>query len=115
MNPYLLLGSGIGTSKAASLGERLTAWHDAMVAHDRRVRAGHAADLCDDECPHAEASVLWSEAVATFGPRAHELRFLRARATERRSKAGAPAREALSEAADRTRPSSRAHETGVVT
>jgi hypothetical protein len=82
MNPYAMLGSGIGTNEAASLSARLSAWHDAMVAHERRLRTGTGGDVCDDECPHAEARALWSEAVAAFGPRAEELAFLRSRATE---------------------------------
>ena len=80
MNPYVMLGSGIGTSEAASLSARLAAWHDAMVAHERRLRTGRAADTCDDECPHVEARTLWTEALATFGARAGELTFLRSRA-----------------------------------
>ena len=102
MNPYLILGSGLGTNEAASLSARLSAWHDAMVSHERRLRTGRTSDVCDDECPHAGAPALWSEAVATFGARAHELTFLRSRATEsaRRSKAGAATREPVSEAAD---------------
>jgi hypothetical protein len=79
MNPYVMLGSG-GTNDATSLSTRLSAWHDAMVAHERRLRAGDTGDVCDDECPHTEARALWSEALATFGPRAHELTFLRSRA-----------------------------------
>lgn len=91
MNPYVMLGSGSGTADAAALSARLSAWHDAMVAHERRLSAGLASDRCDDECPHAEAPALWSEAVATFGPRASELTFLRSRAKEaaRRPKPGA--------------------------
>src|SRR5688500_8203525 len=101
MNPYLMLGSGFGTNEATSLAARLTAWHDAMVAHERRLRTGRTREVCDDECPHAEAPALWSEAIAIFGPRAHELTFLRSRAKEsaRRSTAGAAAREPISEAA----------------
>ena len=68
-----------------------------------------SSDVCDDECPHAEARALWSEAIAIFGSRAHELTFLRWRANEssRRSKAGSPARELMSEAADTGHASSR--------
>lgn len=80
MNPYVMLGSGIGTSEAASLSARLAAWHDEMVAHERRLRTGRTADTCDDECPHVEARTLWAEALATFGTRASELTFLRSRA-----------------------------------
>lgn len=81
MNPYAVLGNGAGTAEAASLRARLTAWHDAMVAHERRLLAGNTGDRCDDECPHAEAPFLWSEALTTFGPRAQGLSFLRSRAT----------------------------------
>jgi hypothetical protein len=112
MNPYLILGSGLGTNEAQSLSGRLSAWHDAMVAHERRLRPGRTSDVCDDECPHAEARALWSEAIAVFGPRAHELTFLRSRAntSSRRSKAGGAAREVVAEAANTGHASSRTRE-----
>jgi len=80
MNPYILIGSGLGTAEAAALSQRLAAWHDAMVMHERRLRAGRTSNACDDDCEHGEARALWAEAVATFGDRAHELSFLRSRA-----------------------------------
>jgi hypothetical protein len=80
MNLYTMLGSGIGTTEATSLSTRLAAWHDAMVAHERRLRSERTSDACDDECPHMEARTLWAEALDTFGPRASELAFLRSRA-----------------------------------
>jgi hypothetical protein len=80
MNPYGIVGSGIGTPDAASLRARLVVWHDAMVAHERRLLSGQTADTCDDECPHVEAGALWAEASAMLGPRANELTFLRSRA-----------------------------------
>ncbi len=80
MNLYATLSSGSDSHQAMALSARLSAWHDTMVAHERRLRAGTTADSCDDECAHAEARALWSEAVATFGTRAHELTFLRSRA-----------------------------------
>jgi hypothetical protein len=82
MNPYAMLGAGVGTTEAATLSERLCEWHDSMVAHERRLRTGRTDDACDDDCPHAEARALWSEALTTFGPRAHELAFLRSRASD---------------------------------
>lgn len=85
MNLYERIASAIGTTEAIALGARLAAWHDSMVAHERRLRLG--ADVCDDECPHAEAPALWREAVEIFGPRAQELTFLRARAADRSSRA----------------------------
>jgi hypothetical protein len=75
---YAMLSSGVGSIEAMDLSARLSAWHDAMVAHERRLRTGTTNDRCDDECPHAEARALWVEAVATFGARAQELKFLRA-------------------------------------
>jgi hypothetical protein len=84
MNPYTILSSGLGTRQATALSVRLSAWHDAMVAHERRLRAGATSDDCDDECPHAEARTLWSEAVATFGARAQDLLFLRLHARDTR-------------------------------
>jgi hypothetical protein len=80
MNPYLRLASSIGTAEALSLCQRLAAWHDAMVAHERRLTTARATDACDDECAHAEARALWREAAAAFGSRAGELTFLRSRA-----------------------------------
>ena len=80
MNPYGMLGTAIGTTEATSLAARLTAWHDAMVTHERRLRSGRTSDACGDECPHAEAPALWAEVLAIFGRRGHELTFLRSRA-----------------------------------
>jgi hypothetical protein len=85
MNPYGIVSSGVGTPEAASLRARLMTWHDAMVAHERRLRSAQATDRCDDECPHVEAGALWAEVSAMLGPRANELTFLRSRAR------GAPA------------------------
>ena len=82
MNPYTMLSSGQPGHEAAALTARLSAWHDAMVAHERRLRSAVATDACDDECAHAEARALWPEAIATFGARALEFTFLRSRAQE---------------------------------
>jgi len=82
MNPYAIVSSGIGSVEAASLRARLMAWHDAMVAHERRLRSDRTADACDDECPHVEARTLWAEVSAMLGPRASELAFLRSRALD---------------------------------
>jgi hypothetical protein len=76
MNIYLMIGNNVGTADAVELGERLSAWHDAMVAHERRP-AGRP--VCDENCPHVDAAVLWKQAVATFGPYAADLKFLRSR------------------------------------
>jgi hypothetical protein len=82
MHLYTMVGSGIGSQEAAAtLSARLVAWHDAMVAHERKIRVKQTEEVCDEECPHAEARALWPEAVETFGDRARELTFLRTRAT----------------------------------
>lgn len=80
MNPYAIAGLASGTADAASLRARLVAWHDAMVAHERRLRSEPETARCGDECPHAEANELWAEASALLGARAVELTFLRSRA-----------------------------------
>ena len=80
MNVYAMVGSSCGTRDALALSIRLSAWHDAMVAHERLLRVSPTRDICGDECPHAEAAGLWSEALATLGERAGELTFLQARA-----------------------------------
>ena len=80
MNPYAIASLGTDSADAASLRARLQSWHDAMVTHERRLRLDPTADLCDDDCPHVEASALWREAAAILGPRASELTFLRSRA-----------------------------------
>ena len=105
MNPYTILSSHVGTQEATALSARLSTWHDAMVAHERKLRAGTAsADACHDECPHAEASVLWSQAVVTFGTRAQQLTFLRTRAQRtRRVLSTMDAAERRAQAADRAR------------
>lgn len=80
MTPYTMLSGHRGAHEAPDLSKRLATWHDAMVAHERRLRLTGTSDACDDDCPHAEARVLWPEAVAAFGSRAHDLAFLRSRA-----------------------------------
>jgi hypothetical protein len=77
MNQYTILSSAMGTDEATALSARLSAWHDAMVMHERRLRSGLAGARCHEECPHAEARSLWAEALATFGARAYDLVFLR--------------------------------------
>jgi hypothetical protein len=82
MNPYSIVGAGIATAEAASLRARLRTWHDAMVAHERRVRSQRMTGACNDECPHVEARMLWTEALALLGGEAGELTFLRSRALD---------------------------------
>jgi hypothetical protein len=107
MNPYGIVGSGIGTTEAAALRARLMAWHDAMVAHERRLRSGQTSDVCDDDCPHVEARTLWTETVAMLGPRANELAFLRSRAlgASASSERLIASPKAVSQEADSVRPS----------
>ena len=107
MNPYAIVGSGTGTAETASLQTRLVAWHDAMVAHERRLRSGHTTDVCDEECPHVEARTLWAEVSAMLGARANELTFLRSRArnTSMTSDQFTEAVKPVSQEADLPRPS----------
>lgn len=79
MNLYTMVGSGHARPEAVALGARLSAWHDAMVAHERKKRITRD-EVCDEECPHADARALWTEAIEILGARAHELTFLRSRA-----------------------------------
>jgi hypothetical protein len=106
MNLYSMVGSGNGTPEASALSARLAAWHDAMVAHERKIRAGRE-EVCDEECPHAEARTLWVEALEVFGDRARELTFLRSRAAvaSRPSEELVASADVMSEAADRGRRS----------
>jgi hypothetical protein len=87
MNPYKSLGSAIGTRTALDLAQRLSAWHDAMVVHQRRA-GSPGSDGCDGECPHSEAPLLWLEALDVYGERAHELGFLRTHADADRAGTG---------------------------
>lgn len=80
MNPYAMVGSALDTNEVTSLRARLMAWHDAMVAHERRLKSTGAADICHDECPHVSAAMLWAEALTLLGSEANELTFLRSRA-----------------------------------
>lgn len=102
MNPYTILNSGLGNDETSDLGTRLSAWHDAMVAHERKLRAG-TSDACDDECPHAEARALWLEAVSVLGTRARDLVFLRSRAQDMRPSVTVGSSPARSETTARTR------------
>lgn len=78
MNLYGLVDTGAGM--ATDLSARLRAWHDAMVAHERRRRTRPTDEVCDDECPHAEARDLWVAAREVLGDRARDLTFLRTKA-----------------------------------
>ena len=104
MNPYSLVASGNGTLEAAALSARLATWHDAMVGHERKIRAGRE-EVCDEECPHADARTLWVEALEVFGDRARELTFLQSRAgvESKRSEELVASSDVVSEAADRGR------------
>lgn len=76
MNVYKSIGYAVGTPEALALAARLSAWHDAMVAHQRPADTARVT-RCDDDCPHAEATSLWREAVDVFGNYAEKMRFLR--------------------------------------
>src|SRR5687768_10664402 len=76
MNVYKSLGYAVGTPEALALAARLSAWHDAMVAHQRPADTARVT-RCDDDCPHVEARALWHEAVEVFGDGAEQMGFLR--------------------------------------
>ncbi len=75
MNTYQMLGERVGTPEARDLAVQLRAWHDAMVTHLRVLKRTRGA--CGDECPHADARVLWAMALDVMGPLAGTLEFLR--------------------------------------
>ena len=75
---YRHVASRVGTSEAQSFAVELSAWHDAMVKHRRRVAQGRAPERDGaGDGPAAEARELWQRAVDVFGPHAGELEFLR--------------------------------------
>ena len=76
VNPYALIGASLGVAGTEPLLRRIAEWHDAMVAHERAARY----ERCHNDCPHARARQLWTEASARFGRDAHHLSFLRSRA-----------------------------------
>src|SRR5689334_21554888 len=76
MNVYKSVGYAVGTPAALGLSERLSKWHDSMVAHQRPADTSRST-RCDGDCPHAEATLLWREAVEIFGHHAEQLEFLR--------------------------------------
>jgi hypothetical protein len=76
VNIYRHLAHRLDAPDARDLADRLSEWHDEMVAHERRRRAAASRNLCDDECPHATARELWRSAVAVFGDLARDLTFL---------------------------------------
>ena len=75
-NPYGLIGATLGVPGTEPLLRRIAEWHDAMVEHERAARY----ERCDNDCPHAQARQLWTEASARFGREALHLSFLRSRA-----------------------------------
>src|SRR5688572_11079189 len=76
MNVYKSIGYAVGTPEALALAARLSAWHDAMVAHQRPADTARGI-RCDEDCPHAEARSLWREVVDLFGDYAEQMGFLR--------------------------------------
>lgn len=78
MHFYKSLAYRVGSADALELAERLEAWHDAMVSHERAQRRQNSR--CPPDCPHTEVADLWREAQQIFGRAADELVFLRTRA-----------------------------------
>jgi hypothetical protein len=82
MNIYAALGARTNSPAALDLSDRLSAWHDAMVAHERRLNTG-GSGTCDEDCPHALAPAFWAEALEVYGEGAHQLAFLRVKSLAR--------------------------------
>ena len=87
MNLYSALAAFAGSADARTLSHRLSDWHDEMVAHERQLRVGKPSE-CADDCPHVTARELWAEALSTFGDRARELVYLRAKGEHRKKPVG---------------------------
>jgi hypothetical protein len=96
MNIYRILGDRIGTLEARELAQRLVAWHDAMVKH-LRVVGSRVTARCADDCPHAEAGVLWAAAQDILGDNARQLQFLRSHGQPRRASTFVIARDRAAE------------------
>lgn len=96
MNIYRRLGDHVATTEARELAEQLVAWHDAMVKHVRVLSSRHDAQ-CAEDCPHAEAAVLWTAAQRTFGARARDLVFLRSHGQAKRRTTATHARDRAAE------------------
>lgn len=79
MNLYAAIASRTNSPDAHALSGRLAEWHDAMVAHERHLGRTDKPAACGEDCPHAEARLLWAEALMAYGEAAHELSFLRAK------------------------------------
>ncbi len=77
---YKTLACQVGTHEARELADRLAGWHDAMVNHERRLRADAPSAACTSPCPHEEAPGLWEEARLVFGSSAGSMAFLQSRA-----------------------------------
>lgn len=79
LDVYRRTANRVGSNEAIALAHELSAWHDEMVKHRRRVtRLGFDADraMDEDDAP-ARAAELWRRAVEVFGDAADELEFLR--------------------------------------
>jgi hypothetical protein len=82
---YRQVACRVGTNQALALAHELSAWHDAMVSHQRTLgRLGFSLDACADwdDCAHALARALWQQATDVLGPHANELAFLRTCASQ---------------------------------
>lgn len=65
----------IESSRADAIARRIAAWQAAMAAHERR--RGSRFGECSDECPHAQAPLLWADATQVLGDRAASFDALR--------------------------------------
>jgi hypothetical protein len=80
LDVYRRVAHRVGGNESLALAQELSAWHDAMVSHQRTLaRLGLPADACTqlDECAHGLARELWRQAREILGEHANDLTFLR--------------------------------------
>jgi hypothetical protein len=80
LDVYRQVAYRVGTNEAIALAHELSAWHDAMVSHQRTLaRLGFSQHACADwdECAHGLARDLWTRASDVLGANAFTLTFLR--------------------------------------
>jgi hypothetical protein len=90
LDVYRRVAHRVGSNESLALAQELSAWHDAMVSHQRTLtRLGLSADACGqlDECAHGLARELWRQAREVLGEHANDLTFLRECASQRPDRA----------------------------
>ncbi len=85
---YSSVAPRVESPRVVAIAARIAAWHAEIIAHERR--RGSRFGECSDECPHAQAPLLWAEAWNVLGEGAAAFDSLRRHAEPRW--AGAPVR-----------------------